>query len=90
MDNMLLTTIISSLTALFGFYYGMKKDKADLVSKSLLNIQSQIAIYETIIDKLRDEIGILILKVEEQQKTIQQLELQVSDMVKKKSKAKVE
>jgi flagellar biosynthesis chaperone FliJ len=68
----------------------MKKDKADLVSKSLLNIQSQIAIYETIIDKLRDEIGILITKVEEQQQTIQHLEKQVTDMVNKKSRAKVE
>jgi hypothetical protein len=68
----------------------MKKDKADLVSKSLLNIQAQIAIYETIIDKLRDEIGILITKVEEQQQTIQHLEKQVTDMVNKKSRAKVE
>lgn len=90
MDNMFLTTIISSATALFGFWYGVKKDKADLVSKSLNNIQSQIMIYQQIIDNLRDEIELLIVKIEDQQKTIHELELMVGDMVRKRTKAKVD
>lgn len=90
MDNMFLTTIISSATALFGFWYGVKKDKADLVSKSLTNIQSQIMIYQSIIDNLREEIELLIIKIEAQQKTIQELETMVGDMVKKRTKAKVD
>jgi len=90
MDNMFLTTIISSGTALFGFWYGVKKDKADLVSKSLTNIQSQIMIYQQIIDNLRGEVETLIIKIEDQQKTIQELESMVGNMVKKKTRAKVE
>ena len=89
MNEILLTTIVSGLSGLEGLWYGAKKHKLDVQTQSLQNIQSQIAIYETIIDKLREEIGVLITKVDEQQKTIYDLENKMELMMSKKIKAKV-
>ena len=89
MNEILLTTIVSGLSGLAGLWYGAKKHKLDVQTQSLQNIQSQIAIYETIIDKLREEIGVLITKVDEQQKTIYDLENKMELMMSKKIKAKV-
>ena len=79
MTEMLITTIISAVTGLGGFYYGVKKDKQDLVTKSFNNILLQISVYENIIEGLRSEIKILTEKVEEQQKIIQQLEGKIQE-----------
>lgn len=89
MNEILLTTIVSGLSGLAGLWYGAKKHKLDVQTQSLQNIQSQIAIYETIIDKLREEIGVLITKVDEQQKTIYDLENKMELMMSKKTRAKV-
>ena len=85
MNEMLITTIVSAITGLGGFIYGLKKDKQDLVTTSLTNIQSQIMIYEKIIENLRDEINVLIDKVEKQQKTIVHLELKMEECLSPKS-----
>jgi predicted RNase H-like nuclease (RuvC/YqgF family) len=85
MNEMIVTTVVSTLTALGGFYYGIKKDKQDLVSKSLNNIALQISIYESIISGLRTEIKLLTEKIEDQQKTICQLESRVEEFLSPKS-----
>lgn len=82
---MIVTTVVSTLTAVGGFYYGIKKDKQDLVSKSLNNIALQISIYESIISGLRTEIKLLTEKIEDQQKTICQLESRVEEFLSPKS-----
>ena len=77
---MLITTIVSAITGLGGFIYGIKKDKQDLVTKSFNNILLQIQVYEEIIGGLRTEIQTLTKRVEEQQMIIKQLETQVQKM----------
>lgn len=79
MNEILIGTIISSITGIGGFIFGLKKQRQDLVSGSLDNIQKQFLIYEQIIENLRGEIGILIQKVESQQKIIQELEHKVEE-----------
>jgi len=85
MNEMLLTTIVSAITGLGGFIYGIKKDKQDLVTKSFNNILLQIQVYEEIIEGLRTEIQTLTRKVEEQQQIIKDLETKVSEMIKPKT-----
>lgn len=80
MNEMLITTIVSAITGLGGFIYGIKKDKQDLVTKSFNNILLQIQVYEEIIGGLRTEIQTLTRRVEEQQQIIKQLEAQVQKM----------
>lgn len=88
MNDMLLTTLISSATALSGFIYGFQKNKKDLISQSLNNLQQQITIYQDVISSLRSEIEHLISKVNEQEKIIQSLEHKI-DSLKPRSKTKV-
>jgi peptidoglycan hydrolase CwlO-like protein len=83
MNEIMITGIISALTAISGFYYGNRKNKLDVESQILANIQAQVAIYETLIDSLRDEIMILIQKVEDQKKTIGELEQKIEHIYKK-------
>lgn len=82
---MLITTIISSITGLGGFIYGIKKDKQDLITKSLSNLQIQLTIYESIIENLRSEVTILVEKVESQQKIIKLLETKIEECLSPKS-----
>lgn len=84
MNEYIIPSILSLCTGLFGFYWGAKQNKVNLERDTLNNIQSQIAIYETLMDKLRDEIDILIQKVEEQKKTILHLEQKIEDIYKKR------
>ena len=85
MTEMLITTIVSAVTGLGGFYYGVKKDKQDLVTKSFNNILLQISVYENIIEGLRSEIKTLTEKVEDQQKTIKQLEGKIQECIQPKN-----
>lgn len=87
MNEMLLTTIISSITAISGFVYGHQKNKKDLISQSLNNLQQQITIYQDVISSLRGEIEHLISKVNEQEKIIHSLEKKI-DSLKPKAKTK--
>jgi hypothetical protein len=90
MNDMIVTTIISTLTAVSGFWYGWKKNKQDITSSSLNNILTQVTIYETIIENLRQEITILIQKIEAQNETIRELEIKVESMVVKKQIKKLD
>lgn len=85
MNDMILTTIVSTVTAISGFWYGWQKDKKDLVSSSLNNIQLQITIYQDIIASLRTEVETLVTKINEQEKIIQSLEAKI-DLLKPKVK----
>ncbi len=88
MNEMLLTTLVSTVTAVSGFIYGVQKNKKDLISQSLNNLQQQITIYQDVISSLRGEIEHLISKVNEQEKIIQSLEKKI-DGLKPKVKTKV-
>ena len=88
MNDMLLTTIVSTVTAVSGFVYGWQKNKKDLISQSLNNLQQQITIYQDVISSLRSEIEHLISKVNEQEKIIHSLEHKI-DSLKPRSKTKV-
>jgi hypothetical protein len=90
MNDMIVTTIISTLTAVSGFWYGWKKNKQDVTTSSLNNILTQVTIYETIIENLRQEITILIQKIEAQNETIRELEIKVESMVVKKQIKKLD
>ena len=85
MDSLLIGSIVSAITGLGGFIYGVKKDKQDLVSRSLSNIQLQIQIYEEIIENLRQEVQTLVRKIEEQQKVIKHLEDRMEECLPPKS-----
>ncbi len=88
MNEMLLTTLVSTVTAVSGFIYGFQKNKKDLISQSLNNLQQQITIYQDVISSLRGEIEHLISKVNEQEKIICSLEKKI-DGLKPKVKTKV-
>lgn len=77
---MLITTIVSTVTAISGFVYGVRKDKKDLVSKSLSNLEYQITVYEKIIDSLRDEVMYLVKKVEQQEQIIISLQEKIDNI----------
>lgn len=85
MNDLLISTIISALTGIGGFIYGVQKDKKDLVSKSLTNLEYQITVYEKIIDSLREEILTLVKKVDEQEKIIIELQQKI-DTIKTRTK----
>ena len=80
MNEMIITTVVSTLTAISGFWYGWQKDKKDLVSTSLNNIQLQITIYEEIIAGLRNEVERLVKKIDDQDKIIQSLEVKIDSL----------
>lgn len=82
---MLITTIISAITGLGGFIYGIKKDKQDIISRSLSNLQQHLTIYETLIENLRGEVIILVEKVESQQKVIKDLEIKIEECLSPRS-----
>ena len=82
---MLITTIISAITGLGGFIYGIKKDKQDIISRSLSNLQQHLTIYETLIENLRGEVIILVEKVESQQKVIKDLEIKIEECLSQRS-----
>jgi len=82
MNEVMITTVLSIATGLSGFYWGIKKNSADLQNTALTNIQTQIAIYETIIESLREEIQVLCAKVEEQKTIINGLEKKIEEMYK--------
>jgi len=85
MNEYIITTIISSITGIGGFIWGIRKDKVDLVSTSFKNILLQIQVYEQIIDGLRSEIKLLTEKIDEQQKSIRHLESRIEDCVSHKT-----
>lgn len=85
MNEIIISTSIAAITGIGGFIWGIQKDKADLVSKSLNNLQLQITIYEGIIESLRNEINKLVDKVETQQKTIKHLEAKIEECLSPKS-----
>lgn len=77
-----LVSVISILTGLVGFGFGIKKKQGEITKASLDNILTQITIYETIIDDLREEISILITKIDDQEKVIKHLESRVECLMK--------
>lgn len=85
MNEMLITTIASAITGIGGFIWGLRKDKEDLMSKSLNNLQIQMTIYEQIIENLRGEIILLVGKVENQQKIIKDLEDKIEECLSPRS-----
>lgn len=85
MNEMLITTIVSAITGIGGFIWGIRKDKEDLMSKSLNNLQIQMTIYEQIIENLRSEIILLVGKVETQQKVIKELEEKIEECLSPRS-----
>lgn len=85
MNEMLITTIVSAITGIGGFIWGIRKDKEDLMSKSLNNLQIQMTIYEQIIENLRSEIILLVGKVETQQKVIKELEDKIEECLSPRS-----
>lgn len=85
MNEMLITTIVSAITGIGGFIWGIRKDKEDLMSKSLNNLQIQMTIYEQIIENLRGEIILLVGKVENQQKIIKDLEDKIEECLSPRS-----
>lgn len=83
--DVVIGSVISIVTGVSGFMYGIRKQSKDLTKASLDNILTQITIYETIIEDLRSEITILITKIDEQEKIIKHLEERLDQMVKNKS-----
>lgn len=83
--DVVIGSVISIMTGISGFYYGLRKQSKDLTKSSLDNILVQITIYEKIIEDLRSEITILIHKIDEQEKVIKHLEDRLDQMIKKKA-----
>lgn len=78
--NILITLVVSTITGLSGAWYGLRKNKLDIQSSSYDNLLQQITVYETIIESLREEIKKLVAKIDEQQKTIEELEEKIEHL----------
>ena len=73
MNEYILTLVGSVFTGVVSFFLGVQKSKKEVESMALTNIQTSIDIYKVIIEDLKGEIGILLFKVDELEKKVEEL-----------------
>jgi peptidoglycan hydrolase CwlO-like protein len=89
MDNSLLTFIISTMTGLITFFFGLRRGKREVEGIALQNIEKSLEIYQNIIDDLNSRITTLMVKVDDLEKKIDELKTEndvLKDMLKKHDK----
>jgi peptidoglycan hydrolase CwlO-like protein len=82
MDTLLTTFIVSTVTGIITFLYGMKKQKNDNKKGELENISLSIEIYQTIITDLKNEIESMSKKIDKLENSVEELMLENSELKK--------
>lgn len=73
MDTILTTFIVSTITGIVTFFYGIKKQKNDNKKGELENISMSIEIYQTIIHDLKNEIESMSKKIDKLESSVEEL-----------------
>ena len=82
MDTLLTTFIVSTVTGIVTFFYGIKKQKNDNKKGELENISLSIEIYQTIITDLKNEIESMSKKIDRLESSVEELMLENSELKK--------
>jgi peptidoglycan hydrolase CwlO-like protein len=82
MDTLLTTFIVSTITGIVTFFYGIKKQKNDNKKGELENISLSIEIYQTIITDLKNEIESMSKKIDKLENSVEELMLENSELKK--------
>lgn len=80
MDTLLTTFIVSTVTGIVTFFYGIKKQKNDNKKGELENISLSIEIYQTIITDLKNEIESMSKKIDKLENSVEELMLENSEL----------
>ena len=86
MEQLGLTFVISSITGLITFFFGLKRGKREVEGIALQNIEKSLEIYQRIIDDLNDRVMALMGKVDDLETKIDELKKENSvlrEMLKK-------
>lgn len=89
MEQVGLTFVISTITGLITFFFGLKRGKREVEGIALQNIEKSLEIYQHIIDDLNDRVMKLMDKVDDLETKIDELKKENSvlkDMLKKHDK----
>lgn len=73
MEQMGLTFLVSSITGLITFFFGLKRGKKEIEGIALQNIEKSLEIYQHIIDDLNDRVLALMNKVDDLETKIDDL-----------------
>jgi len=82
MDTIITTFIVSTITGIVTFFYGIKKQKNDNKKGELENISLSIEIYQTIITDLKNEIESMSKKIDKLENSVEELMLENSELKK--------
>lgn len=80
--EMFITFIISTITGISTFWFGVKRGKVEVEANTLQNIERSVHIYQVIIDDMRGEITNLNKKIDE-------LESKVDELLKENAELKM-
>jgi peptidoglycan hydrolase CwlO-like protein len=80
MDTIITTFIVSTVTGIITFLYGIKKQKNDNKKGELENISLSIEIYQTIITDLKNEIESMSKKIDKLENSVEELMLENSEL----------
>lgn len=86
MEQLGLTFVISSITGLITFFFGLKRGKREVEGIALQNIEKSLEIYQNIIDDLNVRVMALMEKVDHLETKIDELKKENSvlrEMLKK-------
>ena len=87
MNEYIITFLVSAISGVVSFFFGMKKKDKEVEALSLNNVEKSLKIYSTIIDDLKDQIEELLQKVNDLEDKIEALTVEnheLKDMLKKR------
>ncbi len=73
MNEYLMTLIGSAVSGMAAFYFGIKKNQKEVEEMGLRNIERSLAIYNKIIDDLKNEIADLRNEITKLEEIVEQL-----------------
>lgn len=82
MNNTIITIIISSITGIVTFFFGVQKTRKEVEGLSITNIERSIGVYQLLIDDLRGQVEELLMKVNSLEDKINELERQNRELKK--------
>ena len=82
MGDTLITIIISSITGIVTFFFGVQKTRKEVEGLSITNIERSIGVYQLLIDDLRGQVEELLTKVNSLEDKICELEKQNRELKK--------
>lgn len=78
--NMVLTTILTALSSVAGYFYGRRRNEAETDKLVLENVKEILTIYSDVIDDLKNEVKELRDKILEYEELIGKLTREVNTL----------